>query len=103
MPNGGFNFDSFMATLADAVADRVAERLAQTGNGGGAIRPRLLTIEQSAAYLGRTEEAMRHLIQAGKIPTVRADRRIYLDIVDLDRWIEENKTGGNLSRAENSS
>jgi excisionase family DNA binding protein len=90
MQNGGFNLDNILTALADAVADRVAERLAQATN-GSAIRPRLLSIEQGAAYLGRSEEAMRHLIQAGKIPTVRADRRIYIDIVDLDRWIEHNK------------
>jgi len=34
---------------------------------------------------------MNHLIAAGKIPVVRADRRVMLDVRDLDHWIEHNK------------
>ena len=32
------------------------------------------------------------MIWAGKLPYVKADRRIYLDIYDMDEWIERNKT-----------
>ena len=78
------------AVIPKAVREQDAARLAQDGGASG-VKPRLLSIEQGGAYVSRTEEAMRHLIQAGKIPTVRADRRIYLDIADLDRWIEQNK------------
>lgn len=93
MQSGDLSLESLLDSLATKVAEKLRAELAQAGN-GGAIRPRLLTIEQGAAYLGRSEEAMRHLIQAGKIPTVRADRRIYLDIADLDAWIAANKQAG---------
>jgi hypothetical protein len=36
-------------------------------------------------------EAMQHMICAGKIPTVRMDRRVFVDVRDLDRLIENSK------------
>lgn len=80
------NFDRVL----DILADKVAKRLSQDTSG---IQPRLLTIEQAAAYIGRTPEAMQHLASSGKIPTVRADRRVFIDRLDLDEWIRDNKTG----------
>jgi excisionase family DNA binding protein len=52
---------------------------------------RLYSLGEAAAYLGRTVGAVREVIWAGKIPIVRFDRRIYLDIRDLERFIEQNK------------
>ena len=54
---------------------------------------RLLTIDQVAVYLGRTREAVEQLASSGRIPTVRADRRVFLDRLDLDKWIDDHKTG----------
>jgi len=76
--------------FADAIADRVVERL----SGRQRVGQRLLSVEEAARYLGRTKEAVQHLIAAGTLPTVRFDRRVYLDIEDLDRLIEESKQGG---------
>jgi hypothetical protein len=52
---------------------------------------RLYSIAEASAYLGRTVGAMREIIWAGKIPIVRCDRRIYLDVRDIERFIEQNK------------
>lgn len=52
---------------------------------------RLYSIREAAAYLGRTIGAVREIIWSGKIPIVRCDRRIFLDIRDLERFIEQNK------------
>jgi len=52
----------------------------------------LLTIKEAAVYLGRSVCGVRELIWAGKLPYVRFDRRIHLDINDLEKFIEENKT-----------
>lgn len=52
---------------------------------------RLMDVEGAAIYLGRTEKAIRKLIDAGKLPVVRIDSRVCLDIRDLDRIIEEAK------------
>jgi excisionase family DNA binding protein len=83
-----------LEALLDALAERIVEKIrASLGEerGGVSVRPRLLTAKQAAAYLGRTEEAVQHLIASGKVPTVRTDRRVFLDVRDLDRWIEESK------------
>jgi len=63
------------------------------GEKGQSNKPakRLYSIREGAAYIGRTVAAMREVIWAGKIPIVRFDRRIYLDIRDLERFIEQNK------------
>ena len=86
----GLSFDAVMDALADRVAIKVRQELNQTGN--PAVKPRLLTAEQAGVYLGRTKEAVEHMIAGGKLPVVRADRRIFLDVRDLDRWIDANKS-----------
>lgn len=54
---------------------------------------RLYSIKEASVYLGRSVDAAREMIWAGKLPLFRADRRIYLDIYDMDEWIEKkNKT-----------
>ena len=49
------------------------------------------SIKEASVYLGRSVGAVREMIWAGKLPYVRADRRIFLDIYDMDEWIERNK------------
>jgi excisionase family DNA binding protein len=41
--------------------------------------------------LGRTVDALREMIWAGKLRFVRDGKRILLDINDLDLWIEQSK------------
>lgn len=52
---------------------------------------RLFNAAEAAIYLGRTACALRELIWAGKIPYVKFDRRIFLDVKDLDTFIEQHK------------
>lgn len=81
-----FFADSFLETLAERIAQKLrAERQD--------LQPRLLTMDEAAVYVGRTREAMQHLANSAKIPTVRADRRVFIDRHDLDRWIDRNKSG----------
>ena len=55
---------------------------------------RLLTVKEAAKYIGRTESAVRELVWNQKLPHIRCDRRVMLDIRDLDRWIDENRVEG---------
>ena len=71
--------------LADAIAERVLARLHQ------GEQPRLLTVDEAAEYIGRTQKALRHMIAAGAIAAVRDGSRVHLDRTDLDRWIEMRK------------
>lgn len=53
--------------------------------------PRLMDVDAAARYLSRSPNAVRKLIDAGKLPSVRIDRKVCLDVRDLDRVIEEAK------------
>lgn len=56
------------------------------------ISKRLLSIPETAEYLGRTRGAVQELIYKGIIPVVKWDRRKFIDILDLDALIEQSKT-----------
>jgi excisionase family DNA binding protein len=88
----GLNLDQVL----DALADKVAQRLREEGQAAGraSIRPRLLTVEQAAIYIGRSKEAVQHMVSSGKMPTVRTDRRVFVDVEDLDARIREHKQAG---------
>jgi excisionase family DNA binding protein len=90
----GFNWDALLDELAERVAEKLRPEITAAKANGKGPPPRLLTIEQAALYIGRSKEAMQHMIADGKIPTVRADRRIFIDRQDLDRWIEQHKQAG---------
>lgn len=79
-------FDQLLELLAEHLAKRLCRE-------PGRLLPRLLTIEQAAGYLGLTIDATRGLTAGGTIPAVRAERQVFLDRLDLDRWIDEHKTG----------
>ncbi len=66
--------------------DRYKARIAQASK-------RLYTLKEGATYLGRSEWGMRELIWAGVIPVVKpqAGRKIFLDVQDLDQFVEKNK------------
>lgn len=55
------------------------------------IGKRLLSVPEAAEYLGRTAWGIRGLIDNGKIPVVRFDRRVQIDRHDLDLLIERSK------------
>ncbi len=53
---------------------------------------RLYNLKEAAAYLGRSVWSVRELIWAGKIPVVKDGRKIFIDILDLEKYVENNKT-----------
>lgn len=52
---------------------------------------RLYTIPEAAYYLGRTVDALREMIWAGKLRYFRDGKRILLDVNDLDNFIDMSK------------
>ena len=56
------------------------------------LNKRLLTVQEASAYLGRSVNAIRELIWAGSLTFVKCDRRVHLDIHDLDVWIDQHKS-----------
>jgi len=58
------------------------------------MAPRLLPLKKAAEYLGVTVWTIRERIWAGDIPVVRfpGGRKMYIDRLDLDSFIERSKT-----------
>ena len=58
------------------------------------LSKRLFTVKEAAEYLGRSPYSMRSLIWSGEIPYIKNGEggKIWLDINDLNSWIDQNKT-----------
>ena len=55
------------------------------------IVKRLFTPKEAATYMGRTVWGMRELIWKGRVPMIQDGRKIYVDVRDLDAYIEKAK------------
>lgn len=55
------------------------------------LHKRLYDLKEAAIYLGRPVFSVRGLIWKGALPYVKEGRRQYLDVNDMDRYIERNK------------
>ena len=53
---------------------------------------RLYNIKEAGTFLGRSEWSVREMLWAGKLPYIKDGKRIFIDILDMERWIEQNKT-----------
>jgi hypothetical protein len=55
---------------------------------------RLYTIPEAAQYLGRSPYSMRTLIWNGELPVIKNGEggKMWIDVIDLDLWIDRNKT-----------
>ncbi len=81
-----------VAAIAAEVAAKVkSEITAQVEQIVCRVQPALLNVKEAAVYLGRSEQAVQHLIFERELPVVRVGRRVHLDRRDLDSWIEKNK------------
>lgn len=58
------------------------------------IFKRLYTVREAARYLGISRWSVRALIASGKLQCVRQGRRILVDILDMNRYIEDKKQEG---------
>ncbi len=67
--------------MADAIAGRLLPALTRPA--------RLMTVTETANYIGRTRRAVEHLIQEGVIPAIRLDNRVQVDREALDKLISD--------------
>lgn len=79
-----------VALMADAIADRIIERLVEFQP--AAASKRLLSLKEAGSYMGgKTGDAIRHMVNAGIIPANAVKRfgarRIFIDKIELDKWI----------------
>jgi excisionase family DNA binding protein len=80
------------AQLIAQITEQVRRSFAAPVPRTDGIQPRLLTAQEAGEYIGRSEQAVRHLIHQRDIPVVRKGRSVRIDRKDLDRWIENNKS-----------
>ncbi len=86
--------EPLLDSLVEAIAERVMAKIRPELSGAGPsprIQPALFNVKEAAVYLGRSEQAVQHLIFQRELPVVRIGRRVHLDRRDLDAWIEKNK------------
>lgn len=55
------------------------------------LQQRLFSLKEAARYLGRPIGGVRTLIWAGKMPYLQDGRKIYIDLADMDAYIEHEK------------
>jgi hypothetical protein len=58
----------------------------------GVVPKRLFTLREASMYMGRTLWGMRELVWSGLIPVVRTGKKMFVDVKDLDGYIEKNKS-----------
>jgi hypothetical protein len=58
---------------------------------GNPLNKRLYDLKEAAHYLGRPIFSVRTLIWKGALPCVKDGRKMYLDIYDLDKYVDRNK------------
>ena len=54
----------------------------------------MLDLRSAGRYVSLSYWTVREMAMRGDIPLVRAGRRILIDRLDLDLWIERNKERG---------
>lgn len=52
---------------------------------------RLLSIKEASTFLGRSDWSVREMLWAAKLPYIKDGKRIFIDIIDLETWVDRNK------------
>lgn len=79
--------DAIISSIAELVVEAIDRKL----QSAPMVRPRLLTVEGAATYLGRTPSAIKSMVATKKLIPVRIDDRLCFDVQELDRIIEAAK------------
>ena len=56
-----------------------------------AVQRRLYPIKEAADYMGFSPLTVREIIWKGDIPYIKVGPKYFLDITDMDKWIEKSK------------
>ena len=55
------------------------------------VSKRSYSVKEAGRYLGRSPWTIRRLISIGYLPEVRQGRRVMVDLMDMDQFIEKYK------------
>lgn len=70
--------------------EKITEYKQARKNPKGPVK-RLYDIKEAAFYLGRSVDSLRELLWAGKVPFIKDGKRIYLDVLDMEGYVEQSK------------
>lgn len=70
----------------------------EAGGSGGAPRPPLMDVEETAEFLRTSTKAIYHRIERGQLPSVRIGRRVLIRRRDLLTLIAEGRGPSPRSR-----
>jgi excisionase family DNA binding protein len=59
------------------------------------VHARLLRMAEVAQLTGLSRAKAYAMVAAGELPSLRAGRSVRVPLAALERWIEQNTTGGN--------
>lgn len=80
--------EQLIALLAARVAERLEIKLDEISHRRPKIHQRLYSVRDASTFLGITERATRHLVERKVLPAIKVGRRVYLDRVALEKWIQ---------------
>ena len=55
------------------------------------LHKRLFNLKEASVYLGRPVFSVRTLIWNGALPVIKDGPKLYLDVYDMERYIEQHK------------
>ena len=58
--------------------------------------PKLLRVEEVVTLTGWSRAKVYAMAVSGEIPSLRSGRSVRIPLAALERWIEENTTGGGV-------
>ena len=78
--------------MASALATEIREAVRAAMEEWRPVQSRLMTIPEAAAYLKLSIRTIKSMLSKSNLVAVRSGRRVMLDVRDLDKWIEDNKS-----------
>ena len=82
-------FEQYSAAFAHMIAEQLRSVFEPLLHPATGVQQRLFTVEQAAIYLGRSETAVRQLIQKGTLPVTKIDGKVQIDRAALDKLIAD--------------
>lgn len=86
----GLGMNKFCNCRTKIIADTQSQK-GEGMKGMDGIPKRLYNIEEAGHYLGRSKWMIREMVRQGKLPVVKYDRRVFIDIHEMDEMIEATK------------
>lgn len=77
--------EQFLDSFATIVAERVAGLMSNSSN----TQKRLMTVTEVAEYIGKTKQAVYHMVSQNSIPHKYIGHKLRFDREQIDRWIDE--------------